>query len=150
MEKLHLEVAEDEGFEHVVATADAHYLCADDAEAHDVLFCINTGTIPSKTMREAVLHLSGFYYQNIYGINYRVKEKIKPFKPRKPDAADVATDEPGPAAAGVSCSTKVPFSRWSCRRWPVSATTAVAIPMAPPATAPASLITSARYSAIRI
>jgi NAD(P) transhydrogenase len=38
--------------------------------------CINTGTIPSKTMREAVLHLSGYYYQNIYGINYRVKEKI--------------------------------------------------------------------------
>ena len=38
--------------------------------------CINTGTIPSKTMREAVLHLSGFYYQNIYGVNYRVKEKI--------------------------------------------------------------------------
>src|SRR5438067_11181531 len=37
---------------------------------------INTGTIPSKTMREAVLHLSGFYYQNIYGINYRVKDKI--------------------------------------------------------------------------
>ncbi|PYT26997.1 MAG: Si-specific NAD(P)(+) transhydrogenase [Acidobacteria bacterium] len=37
---------------------------------------INTGTIPSKTMREAVLHLSGFYYQNIYGMNYRVKEKI--------------------------------------------------------------------------
>jgi len=23
---------------------------------------INTGTIPSKTIREAVLHLSGFYY----------------------------------------------------------------------------------------
>src|SRR6266567_6076386 len=38
--------------------------------------CINTGTIPSKTMREAVLHLSGFHYQAIYGINYRVKEKI--------------------------------------------------------------------------
>ncbi len=38
--------------------------------------CINTGTIPSKTMREAVLHLSGFQYQGIYGINYRVKEKI--------------------------------------------------------------------------
>src|SRR5260370_8314879 len=38
--------------------------------------CINTGTIPSKNMREAVLHLSGYYYQNIYGINYRVKEKI--------------------------------------------------------------------------
>src|SRR5665213_2643297 len=38
--------------------------------------CINTGTIPSKTLREAVLHFSGFYYQGVYGINYRVKEKI--------------------------------------------------------------------------
>ncbi|MBI3473598.1 MAG: Si-specific NAD(P)(+) transhydrogenase [Candidatus Solibacter usitatus] len=38
--------------------------------------CINTGTIPSKTMREAVLHLSGYQYQSIYGVNYRVKEKI--------------------------------------------------------------------------
>jgi len=38
--------------------------------------CINTGTIPSKTMREAVLHLSGFNYRAIYGVNYRVKEKI--------------------------------------------------------------------------
>src|SRR5215472_4526452 len=38
--------------------------------------CINTGTIPSKTMREAVLHLSGYNYQSIYGVNYRVKEKI--------------------------------------------------------------------------
>jgi NAD(P) transhydrogenase len=38
--------------------------------------CINTGTIPSKTMREAVLHLSGYNYRSIYGINYRVKEKI--------------------------------------------------------------------------
>jgi NAD(P) transhydrogenase len=38
--------------------------------------CTNTGTIPSKTMREAVLHLSGYLYQNVYGINYRVKEKI--------------------------------------------------------------------------
>src|SRR5215467_10643429 len=37
---------------------------------------INTGTIPSKTMREAVLHLSGYQYQSIYGVNYRVKEKI--------------------------------------------------------------------------
>ena len=38
--------------------------------------CINTGTIPSKTMREAVMHLSGFQFQGIYGINYHVKEKI--------------------------------------------------------------------------
>jgi len=47
-------------------------------ESREVLggACINTGTIPSKTMREAVLHLSGYQYQNIYAINYRVKEKI--------------------------------------------------------------------------
>lgn len=38
--------------------------------------CINTGTIPSKTMREAVLHLSGYNYRQVYGMNYRVKEKI--------------------------------------------------------------------------
>jgi NAD(P) transhydrogenase len=36
--------------------------------------CINTGTIPSKTMREAVLHLSGFYDKNFYGTNYNSKE----------------------------------------------------------------------------
>ncbi len=38
--------------------------------------CINTGTIPSKTMREAVLHLSGYQYQGIYGVSYHVKENI--------------------------------------------------------------------------
>jgi NAD(P) transhydrogenase len=38
--------------------------------------CINTGTIPSKTMREAVIHFSGYHYQSIYGMNYRVKERI--------------------------------------------------------------------------
>src|ERR1044071_3360678 len=38
--------------------------------------CINTGTIPSKSMREAVLHLSGYQYRDVYGVNYRVKEHI--------------------------------------------------------------------------
>src|SRR5208283_1639990 len=48
------------------------------AEARSVVggVCINTGTIPSKTMREAVLHLSGYNYRSVYGMNYRVKEKI--------------------------------------------------------------------------
>jgi NAD(P) transhydrogenase len=36
--------------------------------------CINTGTIPSKTMREAVLHLSGFYERNFYGSNHSSKD----------------------------------------------------------------------------
>ena len=38
--------------------------------------CINVGTIPSKTMREAVIHLSGVYYQSFYGSNYRVKDTV--------------------------------------------------------------------------
>jgi NAD(P) transhydrogenase len=38
--------------------------------------CINTGTIPSKTMREAVLHLTGFYDQKFYGASSQGKENI--------------------------------------------------------------------------
>ena len=38
--------------------------------------CINIGTIPSKTMREAVLYLSGHREHAVYGESYRVKEKI--------------------------------------------------------------------------
>ncbi|WP_155358440.1 Si-specific NAD(P)(+) transhydrogenase [Acrocarpospora macrocephala] len=38
--------------------------------------CINTGTIPSKTMREAVLYLTGLTQREMYGRNYRVKEEI--------------------------------------------------------------------------
>jgi NAD(P) transhydrogenase len=38
--------------------------------------CINTGTIPSKTMREAVLHLSGFYDQKFYGSNCQGKDQV--------------------------------------------------------------------------
>jgi NAD(P) transhydrogenase len=38
--------------------------------------CINVGTIPSKTMRESVLYLSGHREHAIYGASYRVKEKI--------------------------------------------------------------------------
>ena len=38
--------------------------------------CINTGTIPSKTFREAVLYLSGFAQRGMYGASYSVKENI--------------------------------------------------------------------------
>jgi NAD(P) transhydrogenase len=38
--------------------------------------CTNTGTIPSKTMREAVLHLSGFYDQGFYGASHNGKESV--------------------------------------------------------------------------
>ncbi|MCE3241270.1 MAG: sthA [Deltaproteobacteria bacterium] len=38
--------------------------------------CINSGTIPSKSLREAVLFLSGFRQRNLYGASYRVKKDI--------------------------------------------------------------------------
>lgn len=38
--------------------------------------CTNTGTIPSKSFREAVLYLSGFRERSIYGSAYRVKSRI--------------------------------------------------------------------------
>ncbi|MFG2000409.1 Si-specific NAD(P)(+) transhydrogenase [Spirillospora sp. NPDC048911] len=38
--------------------------------------CINTGTIPSKTLREAVLYLTGLSQRELYGQSYRVKEDI--------------------------------------------------------------------------
>ncbi len=38
--------------------------------------CINTGTIPSKTFREAVLYLTGHQYKGLYGQSYTVKETI--------------------------------------------------------------------------
>src|SRR5262249_27228018 len=38
--------------------------------------CVNVGTIPSKTMREAILYLSGYREHATYGDSYRVKQKI--------------------------------------------------------------------------
>jgi NAD(P) transhydrogenase len=38
--------------------------------------CINTGTIPSKTVREAALHLSGYRERSLYGASYTVKQNI--------------------------------------------------------------------------
>ncbi len=38
--------------------------------------CTNTGTIPSKTLREAVLHLSGYRERRFYGASYSVKANI--------------------------------------------------------------------------
>lgn len=47
-------------------------------ERHDTVggVAINTGTIPSKSLREAALYLTGFSQRNLYGSSYRVKKKI--------------------------------------------------------------------------
>jgi NAD(P) transhydrogenase len=48
------------------------------AERRDMMggVCVNTGTIPSKTLREAVLYLTGFAQRDMYGASYRVKSEI--------------------------------------------------------------------------
>jgi NAD(P) transhydrogenase len=38
--------------------------------------CVNSGTIPSKSMREAVVYLTGLDQREIYGTSYRVKKRI--------------------------------------------------------------------------
>ena len=37
---------------------------------------VHTGTIPSKTLRETVLNLSGWRERGFYGLSYRVKKEI--------------------------------------------------------------------------
>jgi NAD(P) transhydrogenase len=37
---------------------------------------VNLGTIPSKTLREAVLELSGYRSREFYGASYTVKQRI--------------------------------------------------------------------------
>ncbi|HEV2113586.1 MAG TPA: FAD-dependent oxidoreductase, partial [Terriglobales bacterium] len=38
--------------------------------------CVNTGTVPSKTLREAILYLSGYRLRTFYGRDYQLKERI--------------------------------------------------------------------------
>ena len=38
--------------------------------------CLHTGTIPSKTMREAILHLTGYLQRDVYGEQYHRKHSI--------------------------------------------------------------------------
>jgi NAD(P) transhydrogenase len=38
---------------------------------------VNTGTIPSKTIREAVMYLTGLTQRGIYGQDYRLKDEIR-------------------------------------------------------------------------
>lgn len=39
--------------------------------------CLHTGTIPSKTMREAIMHLSGYRQRDVYSEQYRRKRRIR-------------------------------------------------------------------------
>ena len=47
-------------------------------EQRDLLggVCLQTGTIPSKALREAIIHLTGFHQRAFYGLSYTVKQRI--------------------------------------------------------------------------
>ena len=38
--------------------------------------CLHTGTIPSKTIREAILHLTGYRQREVYAERYRHKRRV--------------------------------------------------------------------------
>ncbi|MSO65180.1 MAG: FAD-dependent oxidoreductase [Alphaproteobacteria bacterium] len=64
--------------------------------------CINTGTIPSKTLREATLHLSGYRERSIYGASYSVKQHITMadlLHPHRPRYSSRDRRQPAPVAA---------------------------------------------------
>jgi NAD(P) transhydrogenase len=46
---------------------------------HDPLLggaCVNTGTIPSKILRESALYFSGVQQRGLYGVDYSLKEGL--------------------------------------------------------------------------
>ncbi len=60
----------------IMAAKLGHKVCVVDSKAMVGGVCVNTGTIPSKTLREAVLYLTGMQMRDLYGASYRVKEEI--------------------------------------------------------------------------
>jgi NAD(P) transhydrogenase len=60
----------------IMAAKLGHKACVIDSSSMVGGVCVNTGTIPSKTLREAVLYLTGMQMRDLYGASYRVKEEI--------------------------------------------------------------------------
>ena len=60
----------------IMAAKLGHRVCVIDSKSMVGGVCVNTGTIPSKTLREAVLYLTGMQLRDLYGASYRVKEDI--------------------------------------------------------------------------
>ncbi|HVD17181.1 MAG TPA: Si-specific NAD(P)(+) transhydrogenase [Propionibacteriaceae bacterium] len=60
----------------IMAAKLGHRVCVIDTKSMVGGVCVNTGTIPSKTLREAVLYLTGMQLRDLYGASYRVKDEI--------------------------------------------------------------------------
>ena len=69
--------------------------------------CINTGTVPSKTLRESALYFSGLRQRGIYGIDYSLREglTVQDFMRHKDEvvAAEQRKIEKNLAAHNVEC-----------------------------------------------
>ena len=61
--------------------------------------CLNTGTIPSKTLREAILYLTGLDQREMYGQSYRVKDDITIGDLARLLGTEVSSTEPPPPGA---------------------------------------------------
>jgi NAD(P) transhydrogenase len=51
----------------IMAAKLGHKVCVIDTKSMVGGVCVNTGTIPSKTLREAVLYLTGMQLRDLYG-----------------------------------------------------------------------------------
>ncbi|WP_298321848.1 Si-specific NAD(P)(+) transhydrogenase [Haloactinopolyspora sp.] len=60
----------------IAAAKLGHRVCIIDRRDMVGGVCVNTGTIPSKTLREAVIYLTGLSMRELYGQSYRVKRDI--------------------------------------------------------------------------
>ncbi|HET9871256.1 MAG TPA: Si-specific NAD(P)(+) transhydrogenase [Propionibacteriaceae bacterium] len=60
----------------IMAAKLGHRVCVVDRKSMVGGVCVNTGTIPSKTLREAVIYLTGMQMREMYGASYRVKDEI--------------------------------------------------------------------------
>src|SRR4029453_19036945 len=60
----------------IMAAKLGYKVCVIDSKSMVGGVCVNTGTIPSKTLREAVLYLTGMQLRDLYGASYRVKDEI--------------------------------------------------------------------------
>ncbi|MBA3529456.1 MAG: Si-specific NAD(P)(+) transhydrogenase [Propionibacteriaceae bacterium] len=60
----------------IMAAKLSRTVCVIDSKTMVGGVCVNTGTIPSKTLREGVMYLTGMQLREIYGASYRVKDEI--------------------------------------------------------------------------
>ncbi len=60
----------------IAATKLGHRVAIIDGQGWLGGVCLRTGTIPSKTLREAVLYLTGFRQRTFYGKSYRLQDHI--------------------------------------------------------------------------